>query len=265
MTKKYWSLIESPFQKFAAWVDEEGRLLRFNLRATGAAKVDPGSGEQFPQAGRGPAPGDAICQWQAPRIRFRTGGGRAGVRQEGLGGAAGHSLRHHHQLWRDRQDASAIPRRRAPWARPMAPIPIALIVPCHRVIGADGSLTGYGGGLPLKRKLLEHEARVCGTQARSVFREPRVTPSSRSSGRATRSIKRRHQENADQQARDQAGDDDQGERLLGIRADAGGQRRRQQAQRRHQRRHHDRAQPQDRAFADGLGRAACRPRRSSLT
>jgi len=42
--------------------------------------------------------------------------------------------------------------------------PIALIVPCHRVIGADGSLTGYGGGLPLKRKLLEHEARVCGTR-----------------------------------------------------------------------------------------------------
>ena len=42
--------------------------------------------------------------------------------------------------------------------------PIALIVPCHRVIGSDGSLTGYGGGLPLKRKLLEHEARVSGTR-----------------------------------------------------------------------------------------------------
>ena len=35
--------------------------------------------------------------------------------------------------------------------------PIAVIVPCHRVIGADGSLTGYGGGLARKRVLLELE------------------------------------------------------------------------------------------------------------
>ncbi len=35
--------------------------------------------------------------------------------------------------------------------------PISIIVPCHRVIGSDGSLTGYGGGLHRKQALLEHE------------------------------------------------------------------------------------------------------------
>ena len=36
--------------------------------------------------------------------------------------------------------------------------PIAIIVPCHRVIASDGSLCGYGGGLDIKRKLLDFEA-----------------------------------------------------------------------------------------------------------
>jgi len=40
--------------------------------------------------------------------------------------------------------------------------PIAIIVPCHRVIGSDGKLTGYGGGLERKRWLLEHERRWSG-------------------------------------------------------------------------------------------------------
>jgi methylated-DNA-[protein]-cysteine S-methyltransferase len=35
--------------------------------------------------------------------------------------------------------------------------PISIVVPCHRVIGSDGSLTGYGGGLSRKQWLLEHE------------------------------------------------------------------------------------------------------------
>lgn len=35
--------------------------------------------------------------------------------------------------------------------------PISIIIPCHRVIGADGSLTGFGGGIPIKTWLLDHE------------------------------------------------------------------------------------------------------------
>ena len=38
--------------------------------------------------------------------------------------------------------------------------PIPIVIPCHRVIGSDGTLTGYGGGLPLKRVLLELEGAI---------------------------------------------------------------------------------------------------------
>lgn len=47
--------------------------------------------------------------------------------------------------------------------------PISIIVPCHRVIGADNSLTGYAGGLDRKRALLEHEARVRAPRAGDLF------------------------------------------------------------------------------------------------
>ncbi len=39
---------------------------------------------------------------------------------------------------------------------------IAIVIPCHRVIGSDGSLTGYGGGLKRKKWLLEHERKYSG-------------------------------------------------------------------------------------------------------
>ncbi|HTL20527.1 MAG TPA: methylated-DNA--[protein]-cysteine S-methyltransferase [Steroidobacteraceae bacterium] len=39
--------------------------------------------------------------------------------------------------------------------------PLPIIVPCHRVIGADGTLTGFGGGLPIKRSLLALEGAAC--------------------------------------------------------------------------------------------------------
>ncbi|MCX5989509.1 MAG: methylated-DNA--[protein]-cysteine S-methyltransferase [Chloroflexi bacterium] len=47
-------------------------------------------------------------------------------------------------------------------ARANATNRVPLIVPCHRVIGTDGTLTGFGGGLHLKARLLNHELRVMG-------------------------------------------------------------------------------------------------------
>ena len=42
-------------------------------------------------------------------------------------------------------------------ARAVGANPLALLIPCHRILGTDGSLTGYAGGLPAKRWLLRHE------------------------------------------------------------------------------------------------------------
>jgi methylated-DNA-[protein]-cysteine S-methyltransferase len=49
--------------------------------------------------------------------------------------------------------------------------PIGLVVPCHRVIGSNGTLTGYGGGLERKRWLLAHEARFATRALGSLFQQ----------------------------------------------------------------------------------------------
>jgi methylated-DNA-[protein]-cysteine S-methyltransferase len=161
--KRYWDIIESPFGSFAAWVDEDGRLLRFNLRATGAAKLDP---EAQRDAGA------------LDEVRRQVSEYAAGKRQVFEFELAAEGPDFDKRVWTALRDipfgtttsygavARAIGDPRAARAVGAAngANPIALVVPCHRVIGSDGSLTGYGGGLPLKRKLLEHEARVAGTR-----------------------------------------------------------------------------------------------------
>ena len=47
--------------------------------------------------------------------------------------------------------------------------PIPVIIPCHRVIGADGSLTGFGGGLPIKQKLLALEGALPDAKQSKLF------------------------------------------------------------------------------------------------
>ena len=47
--------------------------------------------------------------------------------------------------------------------------PLPIVVPCHRVIGADGSLTGFGGGLPAKKLLLELEGALVSERQRALI------------------------------------------------------------------------------------------------
>jgi len=67
--------------------------------------------------------------------------------------------------------------------------PIAIVVPCHRVIGADASLTGYGGGLDRKRWLLAHEGRYLASH--SGPRSGTGISEDRAAGRSVRSGRER--------------------------------------------------------------------------
>jgi methylated-DNA-[protein]-cysteine S-methyltransferase len=161
--KRYWDTIESPFATFAAWVDETGRLLRFHLRATGAAKVDP-------EAERN---AKALAE-----VRRQVKEYAKGRRREFEFELEAEGPDFNKKVWRALRDipfgtttsygavarSIGFPNAARAVGAANGANPIALIVPCHRVIGSDGSLTGYGGGVTLKRKLLEHEARVAGTR-----------------------------------------------------------------------------------------------------
>jgi methylated-DNA-[protein]-cysteine S-methyltransferase len=64
--------------------------------------------------------------------------------------------------------------------------PIAIIIPCHRVIGANASLTGYGGGLDRKRWLLAHESACTASGDELPTAQTRLSSSPTSRTRATR-------------------------------------------------------------------------------
>lgn len=159
--KIYWAPIQSRFGNFAAWVDGQGRLLRFHFRSTGAANVDR----------RAERDDKKLADVQKQIAQYD-----AGKRQifEFERRAEGPDF--HHEVWEalvqipygETTSYGALAKKlgHPNGARAVGVAnganPIALIVPCHRVIGSDGSLTGFGGGLPLKQALLEHEARVVG-------------------------------------------------------------------------------------------------------
>jgi methylated-DNA-[protein]-cysteine S-methyltransferase len=152
-----WGTIETRFSTFAVWVDARGRLTRFNLRARGAASIDRTAIHDE----------NAIAD-----VRRQVEEYCAGERQVFELERAAQGTPFEHAVWDALMEIpygattsyGAIAKRvgRPNGARAVGAVnaanPIALIVPCHRVIGADGSLTGYGGGLPMKKALLAHEA-----------------------------------------------------------------------------------------------------------
>lgn len=156
-----WGVIETRFGTFAAWVDEDGKLVRFDLRPTRAGKAKS-NGEREDTA-------------IAP-VRKQIEEYCAGKRREFDLELAPEGTVFQHEVWDALLEIpfgtttsyGALSRRigHANGARAVGLAnganPIGLVVPCHRVIGSDGSLTGYGGGLPLKRALLKHEADVAG-------------------------------------------------------------------------------------------------------
>ncbi len=118
-------------------------------------------GEVVVEEGRTPAAiADALTAYfdgeihAIDRIRTETGGS-AFQRQVW----AGLRTIPHGETWSYGRLASAVGKPGASRAVGLAngANPIAIVVPCHRVIGADRSLTGYGGGLHRKRWLLRHE------------------------------------------------------------------------------------------------------------
>ena len=159
--KRYWAPIKSRFGNFAAWVDDNGALVRFSLRLKGAERIDPKAERSEKKL--------AHVQRQVTEY---DGGKRRDFDLER--NAEGPDF--HIQVWDalmeipfgETTSYGAIAKKLGqPGAARAVGVanaqnPIALIVPCHRVIGSDGTLTGYGGGLPLKRALLEHEAHVVG-------------------------------------------------------------------------------------------------------
>jgi O-6-methylguanine DNA methyltransferase len=74
------------------------------------------------------------------------------------------------RTYRDIAQAIGRPRAVRAVGAAQAANPLPLVIPCHRVIGSDGSLTGYGGGMEVKRWLLDHETDVIGRSTPALSR-----------------------------------------------------------------------------------------------
>ena len=152
----YWGKFETRFGSCAAWVDEKGRLVRFYANPKTPARIDP-------EAQRDDG---AIAHIRTQVLEYCDGARRNFDIARAPGGTDFQQV-----VWNALTEIPygqtvsygglakklGLPNGARAVGVANAQNPIWLIVPCHRVIGVDGSLTGYAGGLPLKKALLEHE------------------------------------------------------------------------------------------------------------
>jgi methylated-DNA-[protein]-cysteine S-methyltransferase len=160
-----WGSFDTRFGTFGAVVEEDGTLVRFRFHAERrpayGAEDDDAIAEVREQV-------DEYCagERQVFDLRHRFDGGSSFERTiwEAMTRIPFGETASYGTLAKEAGDATAA--RAVGVACNRNPIP--LIVPCHRVVGADGALVGFGGGLPLKRALLDFESVVVG-RPRDLF------------------------------------------------------------------------------------------------
>jgi methylated-DNA-[protein]-cysteine S-methyltransferase len=164
-----WATFDSRFSRFAAAIDGQGRLVRFWLHATTERGFHPRGVEDDAALARVRRQVEEYCAGQRQSFdlplhieegsAFERGVWAAmcaipfgetvsyGAIAKGLGGGP------------EAARAVGVACNRNP---------IPLVVPCHRVVGANGALVGFGGGIELKRKLLDFESVIAG-RPRDLF------------------------------------------------------------------------------------------------
>lgn len=149
-------LIDTRFGPVAAWLDIRGALLRLLFNPTPeqlAAHACPRDDAALVEVAR------QLAEYQAgERQAFDLPLAPQGTPFQQQVWAALREIPYGHTVsYGELARALGNPDGARAVGRANATNPIALIVPCHRVLGTDGSLTGYAGGLPLKAALLRFE------------------------------------------------------------------------------------------------------------
>ena len=107
---------------------------------------------------RGPAPARRVVPRRAPDVRPAARRTRHRLPEAGLGASSRDPLRGDPARTASLAERLGSPSATRAVGAANGRNPLPIVLPCHRVIGADGSLTGFGGGLEIKRRLLEMEA-----------------------------------------------------------------------------------------------------------